>query len=1105
MASSQAQDIIQHPWFPKTEPSIGGGSRAGEWQQRTQNSLAVIAKSLVYQDTKTRINSLPSPWSRALQFEQAVLNSRYPTRGALLEELFGGLACIGLWEMFGRRLVAERVSLQDHVNLKDLAVGPFSRSLSSSLPGDQSSLSRHTDRHPWDTVYVFRLEDVVIGFSSPSTLFCPTVYLPKAIEGMGWTVGGRFKSPVTFLSSSQKQALADWFGHVRTGVTTASDLQNQSTASQLAEVLEGFIGSLIEGQLANPTLSDTARVQNLPPRPIALSLLSRPAKGGVSESLATIELGDRIRQPLKNISGEPRPIILVDRDMPVKLGKTPAEVYLYKTATIEAIAYDPARLLSQYGNEIRVLTPDDIFLDELFLLPGSQMLSSSWLAERLEGEPVVNGEPVTPLLPLKAEVRDLFSSRELKNRCELRVVQSSVGLELEIRLSLPLKGLRDGYPISRSFPLKEENLIDQDIPVITIWPYVSDETWRCFYLFCDDNPTGLSVDGFSDYTDRKNGHHGGQSVKYFTTESFPDLVRLNERGQDCGLLPVEPPPASPNQSEIWQVGIDFGTSFTNFYIDSGDGPKRMHLDTRVRSLTLSEKESRRQRLNQYFIPEEMFPNEENGGNPPTATAISVRGWPLADKPGEVPQLFHEARLRVPTPNEFGGAELRTGFKWHQSQYQEPFLKELALLISANAAAGGARQINWSVSYPSAFSPNEVARYQRVWSELCKKLTPLTGIRHLLNDETGEDGLQTEAVAFASYFGNFQARQMVHTSCLDIGGGTTDISIWQENRLIHQSSIPYAGKDISSKLLQRKPSFLKDLFPNTLTAEINDDEMRARQDKNFTSRLDNIMRYGSEALLSGRLDRLVNQPSPIQKPLQEFLSLVAVSFGGLYHYLGKVHYVLRQESKLSRKTPTPVYIGGNGGRLLNWIDASSRLQANGDVDRLLERIQIQAAQCDMGRAGTTLSGAFKDETACGLISKGVNLVGDFDPRNDAMINGSILKINSYTFTEHDRVVIPRDTTKITKIEMPDLSSLKGFVRSYDDILADLRISHLLKISQLCDIDMVWDDVEKQVSSLCHDKLGKTGEVDVSEYESEPGFILGLRALTNSLTSLWADRF
>lgn len=1099
MVSSQSQDIIQHPWFPKTHPPLGGGAQAGEWQQRTQNKLALIAKSLVYQDTKSRINSLPSPWSRALQFEQAVLNTRYPTRDALLEELFGGMACIGLWEMFGLRLVAERVSLLEHAAVQDVAVGPFSRSLASSQPDGNTSLSRHTDRHPWDVVYVFQLEDVVIGFSSPSTLFCPTVHLPKAIQGMGWTAGGRFSSPVSFLAAPQRQALADWFGYVRTGITTASDLQNQSSASQLAEVLGGFIAKLTDGQIGNPMLSDTARVQNLPPRPIALALLSRPAKGGVSDSLATLDLGDRLRNPLPGATTQP--FVLVDPEMPVKLGKNSAEVYLYKAATLEAIGYDPARLQNQYGNEIRVLTPDQVFLEELYLLPGKQMLMNSWLSDCLEGEPVVNGEAVTPLLPFKPEVRNLFSSRELKERCQLRVIQSSVGLELEVRLSIPLKGQRDGYPISRSYALKEENLIDQDVPVITLWPYISDDRWKLFYLFCDDNPTGLSVDGFSDYVDRKNGQHGGQSVKYFTTDCFPDLVRLKERSQDCGLLPVEPPAACPSQSEVWQVGIDFGTSFTNYYIDTGDGPKRVHLDTRVISLTLSEKETRKQRLNQYFIPEEMFPNSENGGNPPTATALSVRGWSLGDQPGEVPQLFHEARLRVPTPNEFGGAELRTGFKWHQSQYQEPFLNELALLISANAAASGARQINWSVSYPSAFSTNEVARYQRVWVDLCKKLTPMTGIQHLLNERAGGGGLQTEAVAFASYFGNFQARQMVHTSCLDIGGGTTDISIWQENRLIHQTSVPYAGKDISSKLLQRKPSFLKSLFPSSLTTEINDDEARARQDKNFPSRLDNIMRYGSEALLAGRLDRLVNQSSPIQKPLQEFLSLVAISFGGLYHYLGKVHFVLRQEGKLSRKTPTPVYVGGNGGRMLNWIDASSRLQVNGELDRLLEMIQIRASQCDSGRANTTLSGAFKDETACGLISKGVNLVGDFDPRDDAMISGSAMRINNLSFSAKDRVIIPHEISKIVSYELTDLSVLKEFVENYDSSLAGLRIANLLPISKLCDIESIWDDVEKQVRTLCLDKV----DIDASELEPEPGFILGLRALTNSLATLWAERF
>ena len=57
---------------PKTEPPLAGGAKAGEWQGRDQQSLGVIAKSLVYEVASTRVNSLPSPWSRALQFEQAV-------------------------------------------------------------------------------------------------------------------------------------------------------------------------------------------------------------------------------------------------------------------------------------------------------------------------------------------------------------------------------------------------------------------------------------------------------------------------------------------------------------------------------------------------------------------------------------------------------------------------------------------------------------------------------------------------------------------------------------------------------------------------------------------------------------------------------------------------------------------------------------------------------------------------------------------------------------------------------------------------------------------------------------------------------------------------
>ena len=1098
MTSTHSQGINLFPWFPKTDPPLAGGAQAGEWQERDQQSLGTIAKNLVYEVSTTRVNSLPSPWSRALQFEQAVLNSRYPTRDFLLEELFGGMACLGLWEMFGLRMDAQRVDLQEHAEQQDDAVGPFSRSLVSSLPDGTTSLYLDPGgRNPWQVVYVFTLQGSVLGFSSPSTMFCPAVHLPQPIQGMGWTSGGRFSNPVGFLGSAQRQALADWFSHVRNGTLMATDLQSQTTAGQLAEVFDSFISKLGSARSGTPTLSDRGRIANLPPNPVAISLLARPAKGIASESHATLQLGDRQKLPLEDTPIN-QPVVLVDPEMPNKLGLSAAEICLYQAATLESIGFDYQQLDRQYGQEITVITPGHIFLDELYLVAGEQALMNTWLFTRMEGVPRINGDAVTPLLPFRPEVRKLFSSRELHERCELRVMQTSISSELEVRLKLPLKGQRDGYTISRSYPIKEQNLVAEDLPVICLWPYVNDERWSLYYLFCEDSPTGLTVDGFADY-DRKLGRDGERVVKYFTTKNFPDLVRMSERGQDRGLLPVNSPPSSSGMGTQWQVGIDFGTSFTNFFIDEGAGPQRKHLDTRVISLTLSQKEERLRLLNQYFVPEEMLPNDRMGGNPPTATAISLRGW--QEILGQVPDLFHEARLRVPTPGEFGGAELRTGFKWEQMQYQKPFLKELTLLISANAAANGARELQWSVSYPSAFSPNEVARYKRVWVELCADLNILTGLSHSLSTNAGEAGLQTEAVAFARYFGNFKNLQMVHTSCLDVGGGTTDISIWQENRLIHQVSVPYAGREISSQLLRRKPSFLKSLFPPSLTADISEDESRARQDRNFISRLDNIMRFGSEELLTGRLDMLVNQASALQMPLQQFLSLISISFGGIYFYLGLVQKVLRQEGKLIQNGPTPVYLGGNGGRLINWIDASSSFQRGGDPDRLMEMLQTKASGCEPGSAPTTMSNAYKDETCCGLISSGVNLVGDFDPRDDLMICGAELKVNQLKFSSTDRVLLPNSLERITNYELSELNSIKAFAENYDASISELRINDLLPIRQLCNIDNLWSEVETEVRSLCLTKVGK----EASDLEPEPGFILGLRALTNTLGRLWAERF
>ena len=107
----------------------------------------------------------------------------------------------------------------------------------------------------------------------------------------------------------------------------------------------------------------------------------------------------------------------------------------------------------------------------------------------------------------------------------------------------------------------------------------------------------------------------------------------------------------------------------------------------------------------------------------------------------------------------------------------------------------------------------------------------------------------------------------------------------------------------------------------------------------------------------------------------------------------------------------------------------------------------------------------------------------------------------TFDSGSRVLLPPSMSKIECYELPDLEALRTFVEDYDSSIADLRIRELLPIRQLCDLDTLWGEVETEVRSLCLAKVGQ----EASDLEPEPGFVLGLRALTNTLGRLWAERF
>lgn len=656
---------LPFPWFPKTNPPLGGGAQSGQWMQRPQSTLKQLADSLVYDGNNARINSLPSPWSRALQLEQAILNPGYPTRAALLDELFGCLACIGLWKMYGLSLQAKPVDLAALAAAGRGVATDLAKTLFAIQPSDSNSLYQLSNQSsPWDIVYVLELEGINIGFTSPTTLFCPTAYLGSTVTGMeAWTGGGRFSSPAQHLGDTEKQMLADWLGHVAKEIAGCQYLRNAQMAGLIGQVLANFTAQLTNNHLS--VILDGDFTNGFPLKgPKAITALARPIGGadnngdGANASQAAILLGDRLAEPEPFPNTPRKPLILVDPEMEAKLGIPAKNLVLYGNATAQSVGFDKSRLVNQYGSAIEVIDLDDLFLPDLYLLVGESALvdSASWLSSRLQGVPSINGQKLTPLLPFQERVRDLFSSLELSKRCTLRVIDGASGPALEVTLAVDIQGLAMSYPITRKFEIKESNIINDAKPVVTIWPNVPDDIWKTYYIFCQVSSTGLTVDGFTDYLDPHELSDIDERVKYYKMNRFPDLIKMSVNGSPRGLIPVTAPSKPSNANNKWRVGFDFGTSFTNFVIDDGSsGPQRRLLETQLIPLTLAEKDFQDNLLYNFFIPQVLFPVNSN---PPTATALNTI------ETSSIPSLFHEARVQWPSSESkaFRERGIKTGFK-----------------------------------------------------------------------------------------------------------------------------------------------------------------------------------------------------------------------------------------------------------------------------------------------------------------------------------------------------------------------------------------------------------------------------------------------------------
>ncbi len=260
-----------------------------------------------------------------------------------------------------------------------------------------------------------------------------------------------------------------------------------------------------------------------------------------------------------------------------------------------------------------------------------------------------------------------------------------------------------------------------------------------------------------------------------------------------------------------------------------------------------------------------------------------------------------------------------------------------LLVLIEAVAQNVNKIKLVCSFPKAFSTDNEIAYKNAWQGIFKKLLDNNNPSRVLNknreDKTQDQGVrmavvepifQTEGDAAGEYFASESTIQDIRNRankekasiCLDIGGGTSDISLWYENKIEFDTSVLLAGRQISS-FIQKNRRIREKLFSKEAAIALEEKE---KEPTYFSARLNLILKR-EESKIQEKLGDLVHD-----KDLKWLRQIIELEFGALAYYSALVclstnDRVIKQ-TKLAdhiRESGISLHWGGNAAKLISWID------------------------------------------------------------------------------------------------------------------------------------------------------------------------------------------
>lgn len=1091
----------------------------GQWDDHQSKSFKDIAQSLDYEGPGDLhgVSSVPTMWARPLLMEMAIHTPNHPIRKQMIDQWQGMLAAIAFAAIDGYDLKVRLLRLDDYANQA------FAKALKKLLPDPRHALYNSKeigDNNPWRETYLWLWKQKPVGMTTPSTLVVPSA--EGDWSGLRWWRDGRLQAPHSDLTPNQKKQLYLWLTHVQQVVGAGTPQSNETAINTIVALLDDFKHTLLQENPAEPTASLVDDPQffgeQLTRGP--LESLNLPLKAPDRPSSVSI---------VSSSGKEPRkPLLIIDPTVATKWGEAPQNIYLHNGKTLASLDVNNLTHNEPGWSDVEWRRPAELFLPELTYIDNTKSAFPG--AQMPEGSDALTfaGGNISPLLPIDPILTDYLSAEELCKRLTFRKIEGR-DYEVEVILDLPLAGpdhtpntnlgrpRNNGTPVqsknlrvSHIYTLKSEHALT-GVPMLEVWPNFKAPGWQEYYGYYCDAGYGQEKKTFhvkfpsvvQRYKDAFQSIH-----EWIRLEEFPDTLtcsNLNETTLGVILL-KSPPNLEPTRS--WRVGVDFGTSFTNVYVRDGSLVQCLPLNSLHLQVTDPGSNVRLPDLINYFIPSQFLPQE---CPMPLSSVLTTRGsQKKLSQDSESGNAITDGRMYIPNALDFdpGRPWIETDLKWTNYGANRLFLRHLILHISALAVYQGVNEIHWALSYPSAFSPNNLKGYAEAWKQIICEIQPHVGLQyHLDIGAEGSNYLQTESVAIAQYALEEGKVPLSAATCIDMGGGTSDISIWENRKLLHQCSVQLAGKHLMSQILERNPEFVA----KRLTGDEDGWEKRNLRGGQFHAKLDVWLRWEGEKWLR---EKRASQNNT--RDVQGLIQITSIGMAGLYYYVGLILKALHEEGEYSReKATSAVFFGGNGSRLLNWIDGTGKFSDQSEINRLLSRMISCGSGFDHIDVPITCSKNPKHEVAWGLVVERHDDLRGYqrDPYSDPLIPGEAFRVNGMDVdwkTRMDMVALTGNGT-VDSFDIPELEELPKFLHAFHKTLLEQRIESIKPlpgytyrpdIVDVADNPNLWRDTKESLKDILADSQ-LTGYYQ--EIREEPPFILGLKALLAHLSQQWIQHF